>query len=94
MSAYVIGHFTVTDRDVYLSYAAQTADNVAEFGGRFLAKGGDCEWLEGGRHLRNVIIEFPDMATARRWYASDSYKKIEPLRLNSSVGELLLLDGF
>lgn len=93
MAAYVIGHFTVHDRETYMKYASQTSESIAQFGGEFLVKAGQHEWLEGAGRDRHVIFRFADMDTARRWYASDSYKQIEPLRLASSEGELLLIEG-
>jgi len=41
-----------------------------------------------------VIIEFPDLATARAWYESDDYRPLRDLRLRSTDSCGVLLDGF
>jgi len=40
-----------------------------------------------------VIIEFPSRAAAEGWYRSAEYQKVISLRLNSSVGNLIIVDG-
>jgi uncharacterized protein (DUF1330 family) len=40
-----------------------------------------------------IIIEFPDRAQATRWYDSDAYEEIVPLRTNNSISTVLLIDG-
>ena len=60
------------------------------FGGKFIARGGNLTSLEGEwPHPRLVVIEFPSReAAAEGWY-----QKIIGLRLNSTVGYLLIVDG-
>jgi uncharacterized protein (DUF1330 family) len=41
-----------------------------------------------------VIIEFPSRAAAENWYKSAEYRKIISLRLKSSAGNLIIVDGF
>jgi uncharacterized protein (DUF1330 family) len=40
-----------------------------------------------------VVIEFPDMAAARRFYDSPDYQAILPLRQAASRGRLYLVEG-
>ncbi len=93
MAAYVIAQITVTDPEGYKEYASQTGDLAAKYGGRFLAKGGEARWLEGSGHDRNVIIEFPDMESAERWYNSPEYQAIAPIRAANSQGSLVVIQG-
>jgi uncharacterized protein (DUF1330 family) len=53
-------------------------------------------WLPPRRspQPRLVIIEFPSRAAAEDWYKSENYQKIISLRHNSSVGNLIIADGF
>ena len=50
---------------------------ISEFGGAFLVRGGDVPYREGDKADIDVIVEFPDLASAEAFLASDSYKEIE-----------------
>lgn len=93
MPAYMIARIEVTNPDEYAKYAQQTVALAAEFGGRFLAKGGPFKQLEGSGPDRHVVVEFPDMETAERWYRSDAYQKILPIALGASSRDLVLVEG-
>ena len=47
MSAYIIARVEVTDMDQYRKYTEVTPGLVAEFGGRFVVRGGETVTLEG-----------------------------------------------
>src|SRR5262245_34196310 len=67
---------------------------IEAFGGKFIVRGGDLKFLEGEwPHRRLVIIEFPSREAAERWYRSPEYQKIIGLRLNSTVGNLVIVEG-
>jgi uncharacterized protein (DUF1330 family) len=40
-----------------------------------------------------VIIEFPSRADAEGWYRSAEYQDVISLRLKSSVGSVIIVDG-
>ena len=42
---------------------------------------------------RIVVIEFPDIDTARRWYHSDEYQQALKIRQANSTGRLILVEG-
>ena len=48
---------------------------------------------EGSWTGRTVVIEFPDLATARAWYESPEYQAILPFRLVASQGDAILVEG-
>jgi uncharacterized protein (DUF1330 family) len=74
MSAYVVGDIHITDPDAYRAHGPIALTTIARFGRRVIAGGGKLELLDGGPPPeRIIIIEFPDSATARRWYGSDEY---------------------
>jgi uncharacterized protein (DUF1330 family) len=94
MPAYVIADITVQDPDRYAQYRAQVPPTVAQHGGRFIVRGGAHERLEGDwQPGRLVVIEFPDMAAARAWYASQEYGPLIKLRQSASAGSVLLVEG-
>ena len=94
MPAYVIAEVDVTDPVAYQKYTARTPDAIAAFGGRFLVRGGTVDSREGPPPAgRVVLIEFPDLATARRFYDSPEYQTILPLRLAASKGRFFMVEG-
>lgn len=95
MPAYLIAEVEVTDPVSYDRYRARTPDVIAAHGGRFLVRGGAVDAKEGAPPAgRVVVVEFPDMAAARRFYDSADYQEILPLRLAGSRGRLYLVEGF
>lgn len=94
MPTYVIATETVKDEATFGTYRAAVPETLRPFGGRFVARGGKLTVLEGDwPHARLVIIEFPTREAAEAWYRSDAYQKIISLRLNSTSGNLVLVDG-
>ena len=81
MTAYVIVETDITDPEGYERYKAAAPEAIAAAGGRYLARGGELDVLEGDwRPSRLVILEFEDLAAARRWYDSGRYRQARALR--------------
>jgi uncharacterized protein (DUF1330 family) len=94
MPAYVIATETLKDEAMFDTYRAAVPETLAPFGARFVVRGGKLSVLEGEwPHPRLVIIEFPTRQAAEDWYRSDAYQKIISLRLNSTTGNLVIVDG-
>ena len=95
MPAYVIASVSeARDAEKLAEYRRGNTDAVAAHGGRFLARGGPHETLEGDwRPVRLVIMEFPDMDAARAWYGSDAYAPLRELRQSASDTDIVLVDG-
>ncbi|CAI3144179.1 MULTISPECIES: DUF1330 domain-containing protein [Acinetobacter] len=74
MSAYWIAHVTIHDMEQYKQYIATAPQAFQKYGAKFLARGGASEVLEGKAFERHVVIEFPDMETARECYFSPEYQ--------------------
>ncbi|HLF16918.1 MAG TPA: DUF1330 domain-containing protein [Candidatus Thermoplasmatota archaeon] len=82
MPAFVLVGVEVTDPEAYKAYRAKAAPTVMAHGGRYVARGGAVHHLEPGWDLhRTVILEFPSVEAAKRWYASPEYRKALPIRL-------------
>ncbi|MXU66276.1 DUF1330 domain-containing protein [Oceanomicrobium pacificus] len=94
MPAYLIAHIDVTDLDAYLDYARQTPRVAEAFGGRYLVKAGHAEQLEGQGRPRNVVIEFPDFESAKRYYESTDYREIMPIALKNSIRDIVIVEGY
>jgi uncharacterized protein (DUF1330 family) len=94
MAAYVIVDMDVTDPGRYEGYRPLAAASVERYGGRYIARGGATEVLEGDRvPNRVVLLEFPDVDAARRWYSSDEYGQAKAARAGAATGSFILVDG-
>lgn len=94
MVAYLIASIDVTDPEDYVNYASKTVALAKAAGGKFLAKGGDQEFIEGDGASRHVIIEFPSREAAIVWYNSDAYRAILPIAMRASERTMVVVDGF
>jgi len=94
MPAYVIARIWVRDDLAYQEYRQMVAPIVERYGGRFLARGGRAEWLEGTGDLgRIILLEFPSYEQALVWYRSDDYTPALRQRQASADGELIVVEG-
>ena len=68
---------------------------VAQYGGRYLARGGRMQLLEGSwEPTRIVILEFPSYEKAHAWWRSAEYAPAKALRQRLSTTDLLIIDGY
>jgi uncharacterized protein (DUF1330 family) len=94
MAAYVVVEIAIEDPVRYEEYRRLAPPSIAVYGGRYLVRGGACEPLEGDwRPPRFVILEFPDAARARGWWASPEYAAAKAIRQASARTEMLLVEG-
>jgi uncharacterized protein (DUF1330 family) len=91
---YWIAHVDVTDPEGYKGYVAANAAAFAEFGGRFLVRGGASETKAGTPRSRHVVIEFRDYATALACYESPAYRRALPLRDAATVADVVVVEGY
>ena len=94
MPAFVIANVTIQDPARYEDYKRMVPATLVPFGGRFVARGGRVDVLEGDwRPGRLVILEFPSVERARAWWNSPEYAEARALRQATSTGTLLILEG-
>jgi len=94
MPAYVINDMEVTDPVTFDEYRRLSPATVAQYGGRFLARGGATEPLEGGWEPRRlVILEFPSVAQAKAWIDSPEYAPARALRQASAKSRMVVTEG-
>ena len=94
MPAFVIANVTILDPVRYEDYKRMVPATLAPFGGRFIARGGQVDVLEGDwRPNRLVILEFPSVERARAWWSSPEYAEARALRQATSTGTLVILEG-
>jgi uncharacterized protein (DUF1330 family) len=94
MAAYVIADIEVLDSEGYEEYRKQVPATIAAHGGRYLARGGAIEVLEGGwSPKRCAILEFPDMAQVKAWWSSPEYMRLRAIRERTTRSQLVVTQG-
>ena len=94
MPAYLISDLTVRDPTAFETYRTRAAASIHAYGGRYLVRGGAIDVLEGERRPSAlVVVEVPDVKTARRWYASPEYAAALEVRDQALTRSLVLVDG-
>lgn len=94
MSAYVIVNVATSRAEEYERYKEMAQETVAQYGGRYLVRGGTLEVLEGTwSPTRVVILEFPTYERAHEWWNSDEYAPAKELRQLLSTTDLFIVDG-
>ena len=75
-------------------YRRQTPPVVEQYGGRFLVRAGKVRDLESAFGFdRLVIIEFPSVEAAQRFYDSPEYKPLLKLREDTTQSQVALVEG-
>ena len=93
MKGYVVGEIEITDPAIFADYGKQVPATIAQYGGKYLVRGGKAEALEGAQPKRVVVLEFPSFEQARKWYNSPEYAPLIALRQKGARGRLLLVEG-
>ena len=94
MPAYLIADIEVTDPVGYEEYKRRVPAIIAAHGGRYLARGGANEVLEGTwRPRRSAIIEFPSLASMKAFWESPEYQPLRELRERSAKSNLVAIEG-
>ena len=95
MKAYWIAHVDVTDPEQYLQYTQRAPAAFVAFGGRFLARGGRSEALEGrATPQRSVVIEFESYEQALACYRSAQYQEACAHRQGVAKAEVIIVEGY
>ena len=94
MAAYVIVDIEVTEPVEYEEYKRLAAPTVAAYGGRYVARGGATEVLEGDwvPH-RLVVLEFESVEQARRWWDSPEYAVAREVRWRTARTNMVVVPG-
>lgn len=95
MKAYWIAQVTVTDPEQYTGYTQSAPAAFAKYGGRFLARAGRFEGMEGrAARPRNVIIEFDSYEQAVACYQSQEYQLAKAKREGAGEADIVIVEGF
>ena len=95
MPAYVVIDIKVSEPAKMQQYRALADIAVARFGGRYLARGGKTELIEGDwQPERLVIMEFPSPQVARSFYDSPEYVAARKAREGAAHFDMLVIEGY
>jgi len=95
MTTYLINHLRIPDgvpSSEGLTYLENVEATFKPYGGRWLVLDAPVEVLEGAWPGSVVLMEFPDMDAAKKWYNSPDYQSILPLRTGNAISDLVLVD--
>ena len=94
MAVYVIADIEVLDSAGFEEYRRQVPATIVAHGGRYLARGGATETLEGAWSFKRcVILEFPDMDRFRAWWSSAEYLPLRELRERTTRSNVIVTQG-
>jgi uncharacterized protein (DUF1330 family) len=94
MPAYLISQIDVHDPVGYEEYRKLVGASLAKYGGKFIARGGKIDVLEGDWSPKRVVIcEFENLARARQWYESPEYKPAMDIRKKTSKANIIVVEG-
>lgn len=91
---YIIGQMTITgDPEILKDYVARDSALIPQLGGRFLARGGQSEYMEGSGHDRHVVVEFDSFEAAKAAYEHPKYQENMKLRQAVTDGQIVVVEG-
>jgi uncharacterized protein (DUF1330 family) len=95
MAAYVIADTEIIDPVLGARYRDLAQKSIAQYGGRYVVRGGAVEPVEGDWHPKLfVVVEFPCMTRAREWYNSPEYAAALELRNTALRRRLIFVEGY
>jgi uncharacterized protein (DUF1330 family) len=91
---YWIARVDVKNEEGYKPYVAANPAIFKKFGGRFLVRAGKFEAPEGTNRSRNIVIEFPDYASALACYRAPEYQANIKVRQPHAVADIVIIEGY
>jgi uncharacterized protein (DUF1330 family) len=94
MTAYVVVNINVTDPVRYEEYKKLAPPAVELYGGKYIARGGQTEILEGDwLPARLVILQFESIEQAKKWLNSTEYSEARNLRHQTAKSDMVVIEG-
>lgn len=94
MTAYVIVDIDVHDPAGYDEYKRLAPAAIELYGGKYLARGGRTETLEGDwSPSRLVILQFENSEQAKKWLNSEEYREARAMRHRTAKSQMVVIDG-
>ena len=94
MTAYVVINNDILDPDRYSEYAKLAPATVELYGGKYLARDGTVEVLEGDWvPARLVILQFENVEQAKKWLNSEEYNEPRKIRQSAAHSRMVVIEG-
>jgi uncharacterized protein (DUF1330 family) len=94
MAAYVVVEIEIHDPVTYEEYKRLAPPSIEKYGGRYIVRGGAIETLEGDwKPERFVMLEFPSVEQAKKWWNCAEYAQAKALRQKSSKTQMIVAGG-
>jgi uncharacterized protein (DUF1330 family) len=95
VKGYLIANIEIRDPKAFEEYRQKVSPLIAHFGGRYLVRGGTVRKLEGDLELKRLIVlEFPSLADAERFYDSPEYRPLLDLRKGCTASDVVVIEGY
>ena len=93
MTALIVARFDVKNAEKMDAYATAAGPAVLAYGGEFVAIGEKVTALVGENAMQSIaIVRFPDVASAKTWFASPEYTACKPLREEAAKMQFTLYE--
>src|SRR3990172_6247901 len=94
MPAYVIVEVEVKEHIRYEEYKKLAAPTIKLYGGKYIARGGKAEMLEGtSEPNRVVILEFDSVEQVKKWWSSKEYAEVKKIRYETAESRMIVVEG-
>ena len=95
MSAYIVVDTRITDPEHYEEYKRLAKPIAESFGGTYLARGGDMHVVDAElwEPTRLVLLEFPDVESAKAFADSEEYAPVAAMRHEYADSTVVIIDG-
>lgn len=94
MAAYMIFDIEVHDPEQYGEYRKLATPTVAQYGGRYIVRGGEAQALEGEwEPKRVVVLQFDSREQALAWYGSTEYEPAKAIRERAATSKAIIVEG-
>jgi len=94
MTAYVVVDIDVHDPLGYEEYKKLAPAAVELYGGKYIARGGKTETLEGDwSPSRLVILQFESSEQAKKWLNSEEYRVARSMRHKTADTQMVVIEG-
>jgi uncharacterized protein (DUF1330 family) len=94
VAAYLIVEIDILDPDGYEEYKKLAGATVKKYGGKYIARGGRTEVLEGDWNpKRIVVLQFDSTQRAKDWLNCEEYREPRKMRHRTAKTNMILVEG-
>ena len=94
MSAYVVVDLEIINQEEFEVYKQLVPATIEKYGGRYLARGGKVETLDGSWcPKRFVLLQFSSVDQAKAWFDSPEYAEPKALRERCARSRIIVVEG-